>query len=269
MKKNNFFILLLSKFLAYALLITSVDTQAMDKLKDNKPKKTKPSKTQRLHNWVVSAGNIILGKTPVQSLEKGDSLALEKTSFAQLPAEIQFNIIDALRTTSEKNSLNQVAKALRRLALINKELHNLINNPQFCLNVIKHYARIFETNDAIICAQLSIPATKTRLAIQDALINDICTNDNPDTLRFKELMGLGFDPYFTDSLGDTPAEICIRNYNLRGLEMLLSIGVDPEFVGKNGMRLYDLASSRPNRKFAREMAEVLDRAIDEKHTAQK
>jgi hypothetical protein len=248
---------------AFFTLLISSNTFAMDKKEDNEPKKKKTSKTKRFQNWVATAGNIILGKEPAPQ-EK--ILALQETSFVNLPADMQFKIINALQTTADSSSFMQVAQALSTLARTNKQLNNLINNPNFCLKLIKYYARMFEANDATICSLLRIQAAKTRLAIQNSLINDICTNKDPDQMRFRELVALGIDPYFTDALGGyTPAEECIINYNITGLGLLLSIGVDPEFVGQNGMYLYDLAASRPNRDLARKMMQVLDDAIQKKH----
>lgn len=249
-------------FLTCALLTASVSIQPMDRPEDSKPKKKKTSKTKRFQDWVAKAGNIILGKEPAP---QENIPALQGTSFVDLPADMQFKIADALRTTSNASSFMQVSAALSTLARINKQLNALINDSTFCLTLIKHYARMFETNDSNIGSLLRTQGAKTRLAIQNSLINDICTNDNPDTLRFKELAALGFDPYFTDVFGYTPAEQCILHYNVDGLAMLLSIGVDPEFAGKNGISLFDLAASGLNRDLARKVMQVLDDAITKKH----
>lgn len=254
---------IIGKFLACALLTISAIVQPMDK-----PKKKKPSKTKLVANWVRTAGNIILGNAPVEKIqqpEQGNPLAMQEAPFAKLPAEIRFTIIDNLRTAVDAKSLMQVANAIKTLSHTNKQLNNMFNEPNFCLALIKHYAKVFETNDTMTCALLRTSGTKKRLFIQNTLIKDICENTNPDRSQFEKLITLGFDPYFTDVNDDTPAELCIRNYNLAGLEMLLNAGVDPEFIGKNGISLYDLAANRPNRKLALPMIELLDLAIYNKN----
>jgi hypothetical protein len=245
--------------LSWMLLIGSC-ALSMDKPKDKKPKQKK-STTRRIRTWIETAGNIMLGREPVQAIQE----PAIQTSFAILPADIQFTIVDNLRTTSEAASFRQIAKALSTLERTEKHLYKLINDPTFCLRLIKYYAKMFNAHDTMICSFLNTQAAKTRLAIQDSFIREICTNNNPDTLRFRELVALGFDSYFTDLNGNTPIELCIRHYNTEGLKMLLSIGVNPEFVGNNEMTLYDLAASRSNRELATPMTQLLNDAIQKKH----
>ena len=260
---------IISYFFAYTLLTASLTIQSMDTSETSKPKNKKPSKAKRLQNWVATAGNIILGKTPPQEMEQftpKKTLTMEETPFGKLPTEIQSVIIDALKTTSEAKNLTQAMQAIKTLASTSQQLNKIINDPTFCLNLIKRYAKAFEINDATVCNMLSTQGAKTRLTIQYSLINDICTNFTPNSiLLFDELIAEGIDPYFTDFYDNTPAELCIQNYNVKGLIMLLALGVDPEFVGKNGMSLYDLAASRPNREHAHSMLRALNRAIDEKY----
>lgn len=232
-------------------LLTSMTAQSMDK---------KPSKTKRMKNIMRTASNIILGR----QIEQNNPIVYD-LSLSGFPADIQRTIMNHLTTISETNSLTDVAKALRALTQVNKEFNALINNPIFFSTLMKRYAKIFKKTDSDICNIIKTQAAKTRLAIQASFENDICINPDADNSRFQTLVNSGFDPYFTNHNNDTPAEICIRNYNVNGLKMLLDFGVDPEFIGNNGISLYDLASSRPSFELKSPMVELLNEAIDNKN----
>lgn len=263
-----------------ALLVCSLLTapfiiQSMDRPEDSKQKDKKPSKTKRFQDWVAVAGNIILGNAPMSAIQQ---LAQEKTRatqattivqhmqapvaqkelFINLPPEMKFDIITALKTTSDPSSLTEAAKALRILMQVNKQLNDWINNPDFCFALMKRFKQLFTTNDETICESLLIPRIKERLDLQNSFVNNICKAGVLDLSKFNHYISSGVDLYFTDSNNQTPAELCISLNKSDALKALLDAGFNPEYIGYDGFSLYQQASIAATMNQSKDSEIILD-----------
>jgi len=248
------------KFLACALLTTSVVVLSMDKPKEQKH--IMPSLPRK--QWAAIAGNIILGKAPIEYVNQ---LISPDQEFNKLLPETRRNLITALSTSSNTTSLKQASDAINSLIQNSPYLDNVINDSDFCFSLIKYYSKRFNTNDETVCKALNTPCTLNRLAFQDSFMRDICINHQPSTSTLKTYSLSGIDLYFTDSNNQTPAELCISLNNSEGLKMLLREGFDPEYVGLDGLSLYNQAvslTSMPQTSDVRTIIRVLDLAIEEK-----
>lgn len=90
----------------------------------------------------------------------------EASKFAFFPLETQQMIIFLLSQRDSATTLKDAAHAINALAQVNQELNRLINNPQFCLQIIKKLAQQFDCSDEVATEALQTQEAKKRLAIQ-------------------------------------------------------------------------------------------------------
>lgn len=103
---------------------------------------------------------------------------LQTLSFTDLPPEIQNHIIEFASLYSTAQLLNNAGRAINSLAQVNKELNQKINDPIFCLQLIKHLAKRFHCTDFDACEALQTHAAKQRLELQRQLYT-LCRNIEP------------------------------------------------------------------------------------------
>src|SRR5579872_4024263 len=96
--------------------------------------------------WVVLAGAAILGGYTAyqQFLSYIHGEPTEPFSFTDLPQDIQQTIISLLTINSTAKTLQEAAQTINALAKTNKYLNELINDPKFCLQIIKHLSKQFD-----------------------------------------------------------------------------------------------------------------------------
>jgi hypothetical protein len=124
-------------------------------------------------------GDIILDNANLNTL-----LLEPPFEFTELPKDMQNLIIQLLTLETTATSLKTAAYTINSLAQVNKELNNLINNPEFCLQIIKHLAQKFDCTDQEATASLQTPEAKRRLQIQNQL-KLFCENTSPVKIFFK------------------------------------------------------------------------------------
>jgi hypothetical protein len=124
-------------------------------------------------------GDIILYNTNLNTL-----LLEPPFEFTQLPKDVQDLIIQLLTLETTATSLETAAYTINSLAQVNKELNEFINNPEFCLEIIKHLAQKFDCTDQEATASLQTPEAKRRLHIQNQL-KLFCENTSPTKSFFK------------------------------------------------------------------------------------
>src|SRR5947207_2144726 len=105
-----------------------------------------PHKTHTMEptTWVALAGATILGGYAAYKQFLSYIHSQPKDPFTSLLPEIQQEIIGLLATTSTAQTLEEAARNISNLALVNTQLNAFINNPQFCLKIIKHLAETFD-----------------------------------------------------------------------------------------------------------------------------
>lgn len=147
-------------FLALLLLVATGSNYGME------PETLKLSTFQNMerptfHHYVDYIGALLLGNAQLNSNQY--------SPFQELPPEIQNTIVNFVIMNNTANSITTCEKAIRHLAQVNKELSQLINSPNFCLQLIKHLAIRFECSDKEVAQKLQLPEAKKRLALQNKL----------------------------------------------------------------------------------------------------
>ncbi len=152
-KKNHFITLLLITF--------ALNTHAM--APENNPNK----------QWISFAADVILystdGLREFLSYIHSEPIAtinVPESQFASFPKDIQQTIIFLLSEHTNATTLKDAAHAINSLAQVNKQLNELINDPNFCLQIIKRLAQQFNCSDETAAAALQTAEAKNRLAVQ-------------------------------------------------------------------------------------------------------
>lgn len=176
------------------------------------------SMEQQSPQWTAVVGDIILGTASLTILSQPN----EPFEFTALPPEIQDKIIQLLSLNTTATSLKEAAKTINSLAQVNKELNQQINDPQFCLRIIKHLAQKFNCSDQEAAKTLQTQEAKRRFYLQNQLYIRCSTPfgapypQNPSSLDLDFLLSQGVDLNFTyntrtPKLFYTPLMITISN----------------------------------------------------------
>lgn len=161
--------------------------------------------------WLALAGATIIGGVVAyrqflsyvhaEPLQQGRSF--DPFNFTGLPEDVRNTIIMLLGENSSATSLHVAAQAINALAQTSKELHQLINDPQFCLKIIKHLAEQFNCSDEAAAQALQTKEAKHRLNMQNQfkmlfLQKDAFNKEEFNLLyaKYKEL-GMFIDLNFT------------------------------------------------------------------------
>ena len=261
--------------------------------------KGKKTAGRKIIDWVNIIGNVMLGNGEARDLLLPQNNTNPRFSFTNLPKEIQSLIIQLLVQGTNNDSVNVAIQAINSLSLVNHELNTLINNPQFCLRIIKYLARKFNITDETVTLSLNnVAEAKHRYRIQLDLANLCCKNDVSqaefDTLYNK---GIDVDFSFWDGTNTTtPLIAACRCNNLRminlllqkkatvdltnidgntallqsvlskaslldPIKLLLSAGANPELANKDGLTPLQAAQKTGNQP----IITIITKAIKEKH----
>lgn len=120
---------------------------------------------QQQPEWATVVGDIILGTASLTILSQPN----EPFEFTALPPEMQDKIIQLLSLNTTAESLKEAAKTINSLAQVNHELNQQINDPKFCLSIIKHLAQKFNCSDQEAAKTLQTHEAKRRLVLQNQL----------------------------------------------------------------------------------------------------
>jgi len=88
------------------------------------------------------------------------------TGFSNLPVEVQTSIIQLFAKSCTLTTLKESAQTINALAQVNTLLNNLINNPEFNLQLIKSRAKKFNISDVKVAKALQTKASKDQLKLQ-------------------------------------------------------------------------------------------------------
>lgn len=182
-KKNNLFFILIMLGAPHSL-------HTMDQ---PKPKK-KTSKPRHAVRWIALAGEIILGNTPIEQLLVQQPN--EPFPFTNLPKDEQNFILNLLTTGANTTSLSIAAHTINSLAQVNTALNTLINQPAFCLRMIKNLSKRFNCSNFTACAALQTFQAKHQLRLQRQLV-DLCEAKIPSRNTLNILCDQGVDLEFT------------------------------------------------------------------------
>ncbi len=160
----------------------------------------------------------------------------EPSVSAELPLEMYAYMINLLTKTSTTKTVQEAGKMINALAQTSPELHELINDPQFCFRFIKNLAQQFKCSDQEAAEALQTQEAKKRLKIQKKFYN-LCEEENFNEQKFNDLYKKykGYvDLNFTDKENITLLFIAAQNNNCPLIRTLLDHGADINKANKNG-----------------------------------
>lgn len=132
-----------------------------------------------LTGWAETLSQVLIGK-PLQS-----ALLEVHFNFTQLPPELRLTIIDLLTRNSTATTLEEATSTIRALTAVNKKLEEQINDPQFCLQIIKHLSEKFGHSNQDIAKELKTKEAKRRWGLQAKLWNGIFGPMFPESKKTK------------------------------------------------------------------------------------
>ncbi|HEX4069148.1 MAG TPA: hypothetical protein VHX42_03545 [Candidatus Babeliales bacterium] len=182
MKKLNFFLSL--------ILLSTPLSYGMKRLREGRSIPTGSRLLLPTGRWVEVVGDVLLDEANIRDL----------VHFTDLPPEMLSHIIYFLNEIASAQSLEAVAKNISNLAMVSKQLNLLVNNPSFCLAMIKHLSQKFNCTNQKVAEVLQIKEAQRRLELQKELYN-ACSNDETDIQAYKQQIELclsqGADINFT------------------------------------------------------------------------
>lgn len=174
-------------FLSLILLSAPLNNYGMKRLREEE--RSIPTGSRILlptGRWVELVGEILLGEAQIKDL----------VHFTDLPSDVMQHIIYLLAENAAAQSLEDAAKNINNLALVNNQLNKLINEQAFCLILIKHLSQKFNCTDEEAAKTLQIKEAQRRLALQNKIYN-VCLEDEPNIKELEQLFLEGADINFT------------------------------------------------------------------------
>lgn len=211
-----------NEFIAFFLIAITLNTHTMEQPRDYKK-----------IEWVILAGAAIIGGAIALNkfLAYIHSEPIEPFPFADLPFDKQYLIITLLTKKDKATSLEEAAKNINALAQTNKELNELINDPKFCLKLIKSLAQQFNCSDETAAKMLRTKEARRRLSLQSRL-RSLCYASKPSKKSFESLCEQGVDLEFgnfwqtDDTDWISPLMCAAQNNNISMIKYLLDKGVN-------------------------------------------
>jgi hypothetical protein len=138
--------------------------------------------------WIALAGAAIVGGYTAykQFLSYIHEEPIQPFNFSDLPKDIQKYIIALLAQKSSAKSLKEAAQIINSLAQANHSLNTLINDPQFCLQIIKSLAQQFKKADSEASRELQIKEARRRYDMQEKF-KILFDSDNFTKKKFDDL----------------------------------------------------------------------------------
>lgn len=195
-------------------------------VKTSSPPPVTISKSQSIPTWVTFAGAILTATTresKAGALKKllayihnpsSTETSPQFQKFSELPLELKTKIIAFATLNSSAKTLSEATQAIRALSKVNKQfntiLNKLINDPEFCLKIIKSLGQQFNVSDEEAAKALGTAEARNRLKIQEPLYS-LCQIQGSKNVRVHEeqlrklqallkknpALGIAPDPNFT------------------------------------------------------------------------
>ena len=191
------------------------------------------------------------------------SMEPEKTfPFADLPLEMQQYVVKLMSVTSGAKSLKEAGKTISALAVTNTEWNEVINEPKFCLRIIKNLAQQFGCSEQEAAEALGTQEAKRRLGIQKQFF-DMCNQaikhfKQEDFNNLLEAHGKYVDLNFTyyiafreegfepENIETTLLALAINAENCPLIKILLTHGVNINQTDADGYSLLNIAIDTNN-----------------------
>ncbi len=156
----------------------------------------------------------------------GSMNAMEVFPFSSLPYDLQKDI----RVVILKNEINNLPKTVDSVVIIGKKINDFslvdkafnqtVNEPTFCLKLIKNIARGLDLSDTNVAETLKTACAQKRLRLQNQL-KDCLSTKNVSISLLNKLLQEGADIEWTYDDG-TLLWMAVQNYNENALKVLAS-----------------------------------------------
>jgi len=173
----------------------------------------------------------------------------EPFNFVGLPLEIQHHIISLLSQYSNATSLKEAGAAINALARTNKKLNLLVNEPQFCFNLIRFLAKKFKTSDEDAVRAIATKEVQRQFSLQKKLYSYVSDKQwQKHKNDIKNLCTAGVDVYskadinFIYKSGRTLLMTAAKNMDISRFDFLVEQGADINFANNNGVTALMLAA---------------------------
>jgi len=165
--------------------------------------------------------------------------------FDELPVDLKREVVfinlknEIESLPNDYEGMEQAGNRIKDFVLVNKALGEAINNPRFCLKLIKNFANNFDSFDEDAAIMLGISGANECLALQRRL-NDLVTGRaGVFTLeKFQKLCDEGVDLNWTDSEGNTPLMKAVLEDQLDAIKALIHKKVDINYANEIGLTAF-------------------------------
>jgi hypothetical protein len=175
-------------------------------------------------SWKNKLKNTLLGKS--------------STSFnlGELPEEVQHQIFILIGQYSGAKSLKEAGKIINAFSLTNKILDNLINEPQFCYELIRVLARKYKSSDESAAKAIGTREAQRQYHLQKKLysyVND--KNWSNFEIQIQESWEDGADINFIYKSGKTLLMQAASELNIARFDFLITEGADINYANYKGI----------------------------------
>ena len=193
--------------LLFILLTSSCNNYNMKRtIEQDQPQQQIIGKAQlQSGEWVDIVGLMLNQNAPMK-------LLLTNFDFKKLPEDVQAHIIQLLSLSKHATTLIEAAKTIQSLSLTDKRLNAMINDPQFCQQLIKNLAQKYNSTEKLAAQALNIPQAKYLLQLPQQFLNAIKNRDS-DTVQNLAKYVINMDVSFiSSSLWDQPPLVVAAQY---------------------------------------------------------
>jgi ankyrin repeat protein len=145
---------------------------------------------------------------------------------ASLPgATVEYEIAESLKVAADK---------IRALALANKDLNSIFNQPTFCFKLIKKLAQKFNAFDEEAAQALGTKCAQDRVKLQNNFLDEAVAGYSQfSAAKFEDFIKKGVDLEWTMANG-TPLMEAVVNNKLAAVKALIKKGVNINYVDRFG-----------------------------------
>lgn len=160
----------------------------------------------------------------------------EPFNFVGLPLELQHHIISLLSQYSNATSLKEAGQVINSLARTNKKLNLLMNEPQFCFDLIRFLAKKFKTSDEDAARAVATKEVQRQFSLQKKLY--LCVHGGKWKKSKEQIVQLckdGADINFIYKSGKTLLMTAAKNLDIPRFDFLIEQGADINFANNKGV----------------------------------
>jgi hypothetical protein len=198
--------------------------------------------------WVNALSGTLLGDAVDKFLSFIQSEPSTRFNFGGLPEDIQKYIITLLAEYSNATSLTEAGKAINALARTNKKLNILLNEPQFCFDLIRFLAQRFKTSDEDAARVVATKEVQRQYRLQHKLYLYVCEGqwkkfeNDIKLLCATEKDVNKADINFLYKSGKTVLMCAAEDLDMELFNFLVGLGADINFANHEGVTALMMAA---------------------------